>query len=89
MMPNSKLPLEIIVVIEIRFSKKSETHAVMKALIPDNVNFPKGLSIELLLINSNTLFLKFFCSIKFETLINTIDEVLDFISLAKKVISGD
>jgi hypothetical protein len=88
-MPNSKLPLEIIVVIEIRFSKKSETHAVMKALIPDNVNFPKGLSMEMLSNNSNTLFLKFFCSIKLETLINTIDEVLDFISLAKKVISGD
>jgi hypothetical protein len=89
MMPNSKLPLEINVVIEIRFSKKSETHAVMKALIPDNVNFPKGLSMEMLSNNSNTLFLKFFCSIKLETLINTIDEVLDFISLAKKVISGD
>jgi transcription factor Pcc1 len=89
MMPNSKLPLEINVVIEIRFSKKSETHAVMNALIPDNVNFPKGLSMEMLSNNSNTLFLKFFCSIKLETLINTIDEVLDFISLAKKVISGD
>lgn len=88
MMPNSKLPLEIIIIIEMRLSKKSEAHAIMKALIPDNVNFPKGLSMEMFSNNSNTLFLKFFCNIKFETLINTIDEVLNFISLAKKVITG-
>lgn len=87
MMPNSKLPLEIIIIIEIRFSKKSEMHAIMKALIPDNVNFPKGLSMEMFSNNSNTLFLKFSCNFKFETLINTIDEVLNFISLAKKVIT--
>ena len=88
-MPNSKLPLEIIIIIEIKFSKKSEMYAIMKALIPDNVNFPKGLSMEMFSNNNNTLLIKFFCNIKIETLINTIDEVLDFISLAKKVISGD
>jgi hypothetical protein len=44
--------------------------------------------MEMFSNNSNTLFLKFFCNIKFETLINTIDEVLNFISLAKKVITG-
>jgi hypothetical protein len=86
-MPNSKLPLEIIVIIEIKFSKKSEMYAIMEALIPDNVNFPECLSMEMFSNNNNTLFLKFFCNIKIETLVNTIDEVLDFISLAKKVIA--
>ena len=63
-------------------------YAIMKALIPDNVNFPKGLSMEMFSDNNNnTLFIKFFCNIKIETLINTIDEVLNLISLAKKVIT--
>lgn len=86
MMPNSKLPLETIISIEIKFSRNSELNAIMKALIPDNVNFPKGLSMEMF-SNNNTLFLKFLCNTKIETLINTIDEVLDFISLSKKVIT--
>jgi hypothetical protein len=87
MMPNSKLPLEIIIIIEIKFSKKSEMYAIMKALIPDNVNFPKGLSMEMFSNNNNTLLIKFFCNIKIETLINTVDEVLNLISLAEKVIT--
>jgi hypothetical protein len=86
MMPNSKLLLKTIISIEIKFSRNSEMDAIMKALIPDNVNFPKGLSMEMF-SNNNTLFLKFLCNTKIETLINTIDEVLDFISLSKKVIT--
>ena len=38
----------------------------MKALIPDNINFPKGLSMKIFS--------------------HTIDEVLEHISIAKKVI---
>jgi hypothetical protein len=37
----------------------------------------------------NTLFFEFFCNVKTETLINTIDEVLNHISVAKKVITVD
>ena len=85
MMPNSKLPLEIIIIIEMRFSKKSEAHAIMKALIPDNVNFPKGLSMDMS-SKKNTLLIEFSCTTGLETLVNTIDEVLDHVLLAKKVI---
>jgi hypothetical protein len=59
----------------------------MKALIPDNVNFPKGLSMRMF-SKDNTLFLEFFCNVGIETLLNTIDEVLDHISMAKKVIAN-
>ena len=86
-MPDSRLQLKITSVIEIKFSKKTEINAIMKALIPDNVNFPKGLSMEMFSNNNNTLLIKFFCNIKIETLINTVDEVLNLISLAKKVIT--
>jgi hypothetical protein len=87
-MTDSHLPLKIITIIEIKFQKKSEMNAVMKALIPDNVNFPKGLSMQLF-SKGNTLFFEFFCNVKIETLINTIDEVLSHISVVKKVITVD
>jgi hypothetical protein len=38
--------------------------------------------------DNNTLFLEFFCNVGIETLLNTIDEVLDHISMAKKVIAN-
>ena len=74
-------------VIEIKFSKKAEMNAIMKALIPDNINFPKGLSMRMFHRGNNILFLEFFCNVGIGTLINTIDEVLDHISVAKKVIA--
>jgi uncharacterized protein YpiB (UPF0302 family) len=87
-MPDSRLQLKITSVIEIKFSKKTEINAIMKALIPDNVNFPKGLSMQMFSKDNNTLFLEFFCNVGIETLLNTIDEVLDHISMAKKVIAN-
>jgi hypothetical protein len=87
-MPVSQLQLKITSVVEIKFSKKTEMNAIMKALIPDNVNFPKGLSMRMFSKDNNTLFLEFFCNVGNETLLNTIDEVLDHISMAKKVITN-
>ena len=40
-------PVEVKVHIEIRLSGKSELRAIMSALTPDNVNFPKGLSMKM------------------------------------------
>ena len=87
-MPDSRPQLKVTSVIEIKFSKKTEMNAIMKALIPDNVNFPKGLSMRMFSKDNNTLFLEFFCNVGIETLLNTIDEVLDHISMAKKVITN-
>ena len=75
-------------VIEIKFSKEAEMNAIMKALIPDNINFPKGLSMQMFSKGNNTLLLEFFSNVEIETLLNTIDEVLDHISIAKKVITN-
>jgi hypothetical protein len=57
----------------------------MNALIPDNVNFPKGLSMKIFL-QDNTLVLDASSKTGIKTLLNTIDEVLEHISIAKKVI---
>jgi hypothetical protein len=81
--------LDVTAIIDISLSKKTERYAIMKALKPDNINFPKGLSMKVFSKDNNTLSIKFLCSTGIETLINTTDEVLDHISLAKNVISDD
>jgi hypothetical protein len=87
-MRDSQLPLRAITTIEIKFLDKFEMNAIMKALTPDNINFPKGLSMQSF-SKGDTLLFKFFCNTEVETLINTVDEVLSHISVAKKVINDD
>jgi hypothetical protein len=88
-MPNSQPLLEVTLIIELNFSKQSETEAILKALIPDNINFPEGLSMDLSSKDNTTIYIKFSSSTEIGTLINTVDEVLQDISLAKKVIIRD
>jgi hypothetical protein len=88
-MPDSQPLLKITLIIELKFSKQSETEAILKALIPDNINFPKGLSMDMSSKDNTTIFIKFSSSTEIGTLINTVDEVLQDISLAKKVIVRD
>ncbi|HZE77927.1 MAG TPA: KEOPS complex subunit Pcc1 [Nitrososphaeraceae archaeon] len=88
-MKRSQIPLEITAVIELNFSNKSELNAVMKALIPDNINFPNGLQMNMF-SNDNTLHLDFICdNVGIGTLASTIDEILEHISIAEKVILSD
>jgi hypothetical protein len=79
---------ELSVLIQIRFSEENEMYAVLRSLIPDNINFPKGLSLEISPgVNENDLLLRIQCNIGFETLLNTLDELLEHVSIAQKVIS--
>ncbi len=71
--------------VEIRLSRESELDAIMNALIPDNINFPKGLSMKIF-SQDNVLVLDASSKTGIYTLLNTIDEVLEHISIAKKVI---
>ena len=88
-MPNSQPLPEITLIIELKFLKQSETEAILKAIIPDNINFPKGLSMDMQLKDDTSIFIKFSSNTEIRTLINTVDEVLQDISLAEKVITGD
>ena len=80
-------PIEVKVHIEIRLSGKSELRAITSALMPDNVNFPKGLSMKMS-SRDNILVLEFLSKKGINTLLNTIDEVLEHISVARKVIDN-
>jgi hypothetical protein len=79
--------LNIVTILEINLPNKSELNAIIKALMPDNVNFPSGLSMKMRIKDDNILFFEFFCNCEIEKLTSTIDEILNHISIARKVIS--
>jgi tRNA threonylcarbamoyladenosine modification (KEOPS) complex Pcc1 subunit len=64
---------------------KDMAQTIKKALEPDNVNFPKGLSLEVKNID-NKVVLNFENEDDMRKLIGTIDEVLAHVQVALKVI---
>lgn len=64
---------------------KEKAHTVKKALDPDNVNFPKGLSLNVKNVDNKVVF-NFENEDDMKKLISTIDEVLSHIQVALKVI---
>jgi hypothetical protein len=85
-----KLPtrnLDIQVGTEIPFSNMAEAKATVKALIPDNINFPKGLSLKVFSRGSTVAIELTGKNVPAATLLSTLDEILEHISVAKKVMS--
>jgi len=64
---------------------KEKAETVKKALEPDNVNFPEGLSLCIENIDNKLVF-NFESKENMKKLIGTIDEVLEHVQLALKVI---
>jgi tRNA threonylcarbamoyladenosine modification (KEOPS) complex Pcc1 subunit len=64
---------------------KERAQTVKKALDPDNVNFPKGLSLNVKNIDNKVVF-SFENEDSMKKLIGTIDEVLAHVQVALKVI---
>ena len=73
--------------VQVIISNISETKAetVKKALEPDNVNFPKGLSLYVENIDSKLIF-NFESKENMKHLVGTVDEVLEHIQVTLKVI---
>ncbi|MDQ3872005.1 MAG: hypothetical protein M3258_00130 [Thermoproteota archaeon] len=89
MIQNSLNPnLDIAVQAQIPFRASSQAKAVVKALIPDNVNFPKGLSMRIFPKGSMLIIELSGKNVPTSTLLHTLDEVLEHISVAKKVMDG-
>ena len=78
---------KISVYIEVEFSKVTERDYILNTLLPDNINFPDDFSMEMS-VNNKSLIINT-SSTKIDTMINTIDEILRHIHLAKKVIDND
>ncbi len=79
--------LDIAVGVEIRFSSAAEAKAVVKALIPDNINFPKGLSMKIFSKGTMLTIELTGKNVPTGTIVSTLDELLEHISIAKKVMA--
>jgi len=77
------LTCKVQVILENISDKKAE--AVRKSLEPDNVNFPKNLTLELENFDNKLVF-NFQSQGDMKKLIATVDEVLEHVQLALKVI---
>lgn len=64
---------------------KEKAETIKKALEPDNVDFPEGLSLYVENVDNKLVF-NFESRKNMKQLIGTIDEVMDHIQLALKVI---
>ncbi len=64
---------------------KEKAETVKKALEPDNINFPEGLSLYVENIDNKLVF-NFESKDNMKQLIGTIDEVLEHVQVALKVI---
>lgn len=64
---------------------KEKADAIRKALEPDNVNFPKNLTLKIENIDNKLVF-NFQGQDNMKTLIATIDEVLEHVQLSLNVI---
>lgn len=80
--------LNIAFEVEIPFSSSAEAEAAVKALIPDNINFPKGLSMKTFSRGSRLAIELTGKNIPTATILSTLDEILEHISVAKKVMAG-
>jgi S-adenosylhomocysteine hydrolase len=81
--------LDVEIAVEILFSSNAVAKAAVKALIPDNINFPKGLSVKMFSRGSRlAIELTGSKNISTATVLSTLDEILEHISLAKKVMAG-
>ncbi len=80
--------LEITLVIEISFASKRVLNAIMDSLRPDNIKAPFGLSVDME-DNGKLLVIKISCHSGIPTLINTVDEILEHISIAEAVLCND
>jgi len=80
--------------IEIRCQNQDISNAIYNSLLPDNINFPKNLNLEMKNIkNSILLSLKFKSNKEkgdsIETMSNTIDEIMEHVGIINDVIKND
>jgi len=73
---------------KIEFDSKREIDTMVSVLTPDNVRIPEGLKIDIRSENKY-LIIDIQCENGSGTFLNTIDELLEHISLSRTVTSND
>ena len=69
----------------VAFPTRSQARAAVKALIPDNVNMPEGLTIRIFSKGRAVVVKLSARSVPAGTIASTMDEVLEHLSVARKV----
>lgn len=82
-----KINVESHVHLELKFETKSELFAIMNSLIPDNIDCPDGLVVEMY-DKHNCLVFDISCKREIFVIMSTVDEILRHIVMAKQVISN-
>lgn len=77
--------LDFSIHVEIPFPSSGDARAALKALIPDNINFPKGLSMKMFSKGASLSIELTSKNVPVTTVLNTLDEVLEHISVSRKV----
>ena len=85
---NLRPQLEIAISVDVPFQSSAEAKAAVKALIPDNVNFPNGLSMKMFSKGATLAIELTGKNVPAATILSTLDEVLEHISVSKKVMAG-
>jgi hypothetical protein len=85
---NLRRQLDVTLSLNIPFPSSKEAKAVVNALIPDNSNFPKGLSMRIFSKGATVAVQLTGKNVPPSTILNTLDEVLEHISISKKVMTG-
>jgi hypothetical protein len=75
-------------IMKIPFDSKKELDTMINVLAPDNVRIPEGLKIDIKSKN-NYLLIDVFCENGSGTFLNTIDEILEHISLSRTLTAND
>ena len=82
---NSPPRPDVTVSVRIGLGTSRQSKATLNALIPDNVKFPKGLTLKMSTKGSALLIEFSSKSAPVETLLNTLDEILEHVSVCQKV----
>ncbi|HEX2304963.1 MAG TPA: KEOPS complex subunit Pcc1 [Nitrososphaeraceae archaeon] len=73
---------------KIQFDSNKEVDTVIDVLTPDNVRIPEGLEIDIK-SDDKYLIIDIFCKNGTGTFLNTVDELLEHISLSRTVTNND
>ena len=85
---NLQQQLEITVSVDAPFATSGQAKAAKKALIPDNVDFPHGLSVKIF-SKGNLLAIRLRSkNLPATTIVNTIEEMIEHVSISKKVMAS-
>jgi hypothetical protein len=80
---------QVTIHMELDLQNEEIRDSIMKSLIADNINFPRGLEMEMHSVSENMLVVIFDSHFSIETIANTVDEILSHISIGYMVLEDD